>query len=44
MVQEQYYNTNVTENDTGIEENNINEQVDALVFESTNHKYSTHKK
>ena len=43
MVQEQY-NTNVTENDSDIEENGTNDQVDDFVFESTNHKYSTRKK
>ena len=34
----------VTENYSDIEENDINDQVDDFVFESTNHKYSTHKK
>ena len=43
MVEEQY-NTNVTENNSDIEDNDINEPVDDFVFESTNHKYSTRKK
>ena len=38
------YNQIITENDSGIEENDINEQVDDIVFESTHHKYSTREK
>ena len=39
----EFNTTNVTENDTDIEENDINEHVDDFVFES-NHKYSSCKK